>query len=340
VTERTAELRIVEDLWRQLSAVDPALYRRANRSIRRRRTMRTLALALLALLGLAGAAVAAKTLLFGESVARRYPLNPRVTQSVTGRERLLSLRAVDPQGGPVWAMRIFTPETSQSLCAQVGRVVSGQLVALGTNGAFHNDHLAHPLPLEAQGCGGTDAHGHPTLTFSPDIFDTSAVLFPRHCLDPQTRRLHEDSAQGLQLLVARLRRSGPASRLQEAERRYRQARELVVHPPPPCDPATLRTIFAGFVGPAGGTVSLVDSGGRRHVVVARRRDHGAYLFVLNGQLDGSTMTFSVQYPNGTTCVLPNPWWGPEETQRHAQSAELTRRCLQASGYRPRPAKLR
>jgi hypothetical protein len=343
VTERTAELRIVEDLWRQLSAVDPALYRRANRSIRRRRTMRTLALALLALLGLAGAALAAKTLLFGKSVSPPYRLTTFARPAFPGSAKLLPLRVSDPQGGPPWAVRTFVPPQArgtQQMCVQIGRVVSDQLVALGIDGAFDDDKLAHPLPVEAAGCAGIDAHGNGTGTLAPEIRDASGVIFQRHCLDPQTRSENESIALGAQLVLARVRRTGPRSKLEQAVREYRRARNLVAHPPPPCDPAALRTVVTGFVGPAGGTVTLVEPGGKRHVAIADRRNDDAYLFVLDGQVLDSTMTLSVQYPNGAICPLPAPWADRAELRKHPQSARSLRACLRASGYVPRRSKLR
>ncbi|HEY7933683.1 MAG TPA: hypothetical protein VID48_07645 [Solirubrobacteraceae bacterium] len=104
-----------------------------------------------ALLALAGAsiALAASGLLNGSAVKPRGPLNPRAFQGIPapGGSRLLSLRVADPQGGPVWSMRIVHT-TRGEVCVQVGRLHNGQLGELGIDGAFDNDRRFHPLPPE------------------------------------------------------------------------------------------------------------------------------------------------------------------------------------------------
>jgi hypothetical protein len=67
---------------------------------------------------------------------------------VAGGSRLLPLRAPDPAGGLPWGMRIVHT-TRGLICVQVGRVADGQLGELGTDGAFGDDGLFHPLPAGA-----------------------------------------------------------------------------------------------------------------------------------------------------------------------------------------------
>jgi hypothetical protein len=67
---------------------------------------------------------------------------------VLGGTRLLSLRAPDPAGGLPWGMRVVHT-TRGLICVQIGRVEHGQLGELGSDGAFHDDGLFHPLPADA-----------------------------------------------------------------------------------------------------------------------------------------------------------------------------------------------
>jgi hypothetical protein len=67
---------------------------------------------------------------------------------VAASSRLLPIRAPDPQGGLPWGLRLVRT-TSGLLCLQVGRVVGGQLVQLGIDGAFADDGRRHPIAADA-----------------------------------------------------------------------------------------------------------------------------------------------------------------------------------------------
>lgn len=146
---------LVEDHWPQLLAVDERVLREAVRKAAHRRLVRTLALALLGLVA-AAALAAAATWIFGSVAPHEF-----ASLESTGRgsltpagTRLVRLRVADPEGGPPWGLRELKTSRNRT-CFQVGRVVRGELVALGVAGAFGNDGRAHRLPVETEGCGST-----------------------------------------------------------------------------------------------------------------------------------------------------------------------------------------
>jgi hypothetical protein len=125
--------------------------------------------------------------MFGRSSGGSSGTPYRPEALVVTSVRLLSLRAADPAGGPSWGMRVVT--TSRGLlCAQIGRVLHGELGQLGLDGAFHDDqrfHLLAPnaLPeVRAQGTAGDDAGcAAPKETFAAQIegLDRNAVTNPQ-----------------------------------------------------------------------------------------------------------------------------------------------------------------
>lgn len=75
--------------------------------------------------------------------------------------RLLPIRVADPDGGPPWGIRLVKTSRGET-CIQVGRVVDGQIGALGIDGAWRDDHQFHeikPNDQLADICGATDAAG-------------------------------------------------------------------------------------------------------------------------------------------------------------------------------------
>ena len=173
------EFDLVEDFWRELVAVDDRITARARGREARRRLRRTLVLAILAILGLAALAFAASRLLEGDDAPRVFP-RPAEIESVgpptPGTVELLPTRTDDPEAGagaPPWGLRVFYTEAG-SVCLQAGRVVGGKLVALGIAGAFGNDGLAHPLPVEAEGCAPAPEGRRVRLT-AISVLDASAL---------------------------------------------------------------------------------------------------------------------------------------------------------------------
>lgn len=135
-----------------------------------------LALILLALVAVLGA---------GSSRDRGHS-SPGPEALVATSVRLLALRVPDPRGGPPWGMRLVT--TAQGLlCAQVGRVLHGELGQLGLDGAFHDDGRFHALAPEdlpevrAQGAQSDADCVAPKETFAGEIdgLDRNAVENPQ-----------------------------------------------------------------------------------------------------------------------------------------------------------------
>jgi hypothetical protein len=149
---------LVEDFWQKLLAADDRVMARARAGAARRQLRRTLVLAVLAILGLAALGFAARALLMGDDAPRVFPRAPELPglgAPAPGTIALLPTRALDPVAGvaqPPWGLRVFFTD-ADNVCLQPGRVVNGRLVALGTGGAFGDDGLAHPLPVEAEDCG-------------------------------------------------------------------------------------------------------------------------------------------------------------------------------------------
>jgi hypothetical protein len=81
---------------------------------------------------------------------------------VRGGAVLTGLRVADPAGGPLWGLRL-TRTTRGDVCLTVGRVVRGQLGALGINEAFGDDGRFHPFSTNFSNgvqCVPADADGH------------------------------------------------------------------------------------------------------------------------------------------------------------------------------------
>jgi hypothetical protein len=142
---------LVENFWRELLAVDQRLLERARRGEARRRLRRTLVLAVLAVLALGALAFAASRLFERGEPAPTRPPDPTELAAVPGTVHVLTTTAADPDGGPQWAIRVFFTESQG--CMQVGRLVSGKLVALGIGGAFHDDGRYHALAKRVEACG-------------------------------------------------------------------------------------------------------------------------------------------------------------------------------------------
>jgi hypothetical protein len=130
-------------LLRRIEQAEPAQPRRA---LRRRRLVLPLAIACLVLV--AASAAAALLLTRGESVAPAFvlPATPHagLGEPQPGTLSLLPMRVADPEGGPPWGMRVIRTTRGQ-LCLQAGRVVDGELGAIGSGYAFDGDGRFHPL---------------------------------------------------------------------------------------------------------------------------------------------------------------------------------------------------
>jgi hypothetical protein len=158
-------------------------------------------------------------------------------------DRLLPIRAADPDGGPPWGIRLVKTNRNAT-CIQVGRVVGGQIGQLGIDTAWHDDHEFHeikPNDQLADICGSTDgagngfanqgAYGAPASVDVP-LYNSGGG--PGRCLSPFA---------GSPLGGPRGRPVPPALKRRlktiEQQRAASQA----------CPVSGMRMIFAGLLGP-------------------------------------------------------------------------------------------
>lgn len=183
------QFELVESFWQQLVALDERIVRQATRRVARRRLIRTLALALLGLVAAAALAVAAATWIFGSAAPPVLgPLEQGNIGTLTpGSVRLLGVRVADPVEGPAWSLRVFKT-SKRRVCFQVGRVVDGQLVALGVAGAFDDDRQAHALPIEHEACGTLESRRPTRFGAVSQVTSTSGLVGPEGCRDPCSSR--------------------------------------------------------------------------------------------------------------------------------------------------------
>ncbi len=163
----------------------------------------------------------ALVLLHHRSNANPTPANPVAVGTVS-----IAAQAPDPTGGLPWGLRTIQTGRLQA-CLQIGRLQSGQIGALGQDGAFDNDGRFHPIPLANNfGCGRTDAHGYLFLNVFAVQIPASAALGASSCCRP---------TQPPARLLAQLPKS---------LRRY-----------PSCPARDLRNVAFGVLGPEAVSVS-------------------------------------------------------------------------------------
>jgi hypothetical protein len=206
-------------VWQRVIAEEPPREHRAPRGRRAPRGTRgsrgrrgprvhrrTLVLIVPLLLALAGCgALAAGVIRFGapvKPVPRIFP-GPRAGNGtpIAGTERLLPIATPDPEGGPVWGMRLY--HTTRGLgCVQVGRVLDGRFGALGQDGAFGNDGRFHEVPVTApqffdNDCSNLDANGRTFLNLS--LFDQAASgWFGRgNCVPAGSNKMNTPPGSGI-----------------------------------------------------------------------------------------------------------------------------------------------
>ncbi|HEY5197133.1 MAG TPA: hypothetical protein VIJ51_08915 [Solirubrobacteraceae bacterium] len=271
--------------------------RRHTTARRRGRHTSLLAAALAGLLVLAAAGFAATRL-----IQSGTPITPPAGFSPTpragfgmlspGSARLLQITAADPAGGPPWGMRVL--RTTRGLgCVQVGRLVDGEIGALGQDGAFADDGRFHALPATAIStgtmCEPLDAAGQTFVAVSSHGAAASGVV--QDCQKAPIRLPANLPAD----VRARLRRLGPT---------------------PICPPEDLRTLYYGLLGPKASSLTYRSPGGQL-VTTPTVGPDGAYLVVLPGTGPHTPPTsystvgaspasgiVSVQYTGGARCVIP------------------------------------
>jgi hypothetical protein len=251
-----------------------------------------------------------------------YPLTATAGNGIvtSSSVHLLPVAVQDPAGGPPWGLRI--DRTTRGLvCIVAGRRDYGTVGALGIDGAFHNDHLFHPLAVNSQEqstCSSTDRAGNAFINVA----------------------LQADALSGIQAQcraesVSALRRSLPRAPGSLFGKYYASL--------PPCHLGQLRDIYYGLLGPdaisvtypgphgATLTEKTVGSDGA-YLVVAPGTDQicqhygifggtGCGIGGTNGSTAGMPAGFfdTVTYRNGKTCHVDRL----QADQRRAAAAYQT-----------------
>ena len=218
----------------------------------------------------------------------------------TGSSRLLPVRAEDPAGGLPWGMRVS--ETTRGLgCVAVGRVLDGQLGALGIDGAFGDDGRFHPLPVALTAgpgeCAPLDARGELFINISENDVPTSGSVF-RRCYPPG-------------MVVG-------------------------ARPGELCAQKDERNFYYGLLGPQATSIAYRYAGVTH--TIAPRGPQGAYLIVLptagGDHFNGATSTLMptrspitrIAYRGGLVCRFPQ-----------AEGPPPSDVCDTPPGYMPAPA---
>ncbi|HEY6760838.1 MAG TPA: hypothetical protein VI318_15175 [Baekduia sp.] len=215
---------------------------------------------------------------------------------VPGTAKVLALRVPDPDGGPPWGVRMSV--TTRSLgCLHPGRVVGGQVGALGQDDVFGNDGRFHPFPADHQlmigACAQLDAN----------------------------RRLFTASIQG-GLPAAGTTENGACS----------PAGTVTGDPTVRfCPDADERTLAIGALGPNARTITYIGDDGAPHVQQLAR-PYGVYLIVRRGLVYGvgagttaslygtpnpnpyNTTITKVTFADGTSCPVTREGWATPDHQ--------------------------
>lgn len=228
------------------------------------------------------AASAGAALLFssGEAVAPAFvlPATPAegLGEPVPGSLALLPMRVADPEGGPPWGMRVI--RTSRGLlCLQAGRVVDGQLGALGTGYAFHADKRFHPFladdAISTDACPAVGASGTAFLPGPPVIVPANGLALAGENV-AQSDQVHCD-LPGQQNWGVR------------------------------CPQSELRQVAVGLLGPNARSIGVTNADGSSFTVDPYGPE-GAYLIVLPAQPNANAGMSSGAYesPFGSVSSAP------------------------------------
>ncbi len=288
-----AELPILEEIGAEIERIvraeesPPPARARARRKRARWRRARPLSVIVALALGCTGAAFASGLLSFGAPVSSTHVFSSAqvgLGALTPGSEKLLAIATPDPQGGPPWGLRELTT-TRGAGCVQVGRLVDGSLVALGQDGAFGNDDLAHQVPASA----GINS-------FSCALLDSKGQLF------------HSVTFIGQTASAAwwfRSTRCVPTGTPQPTSAAH-----------PACPLRDERDVYYGLLGPDAKSITFTVGGRRRTQATVGAQ--GAYLIVTDAaarqQIPGAggatsddvpvfSAITSIEYRNGATCNL-------------------------------------
>ncbi len=200
-------------------------------------------------------AVGALGFLHGSNNAHPTPAtNPVAVGTVS-----IAAQAPDPAGGLPWALRTIQARRLQA-CLQIGRLQSGQIGALGQDGAFHNDRRFHSIALKTSfPCARTDAHGYLYLNVLEQGATASAAL---------------GNTEGCQ--IEPLRSHVPPVPHGTHTRRL-----------PGCPKRDLRSIAFGVLGPDAVSVTYSLN---HHTMTERTGPDGAYVAVVPGATELCTFS--------------------------------------------------
>jgi hypothetical protein len=228
----------------------------------------------------AASAGAALLISSGKTVAPAFVL-PATPSSGLGEPlpqtlALLPMRAADPEGGPTWGMRVI--RTSRGLlCLQAGRVIDGQLGALGTGYAFHGDKHFHPFvpddAISTDTCPAVGASGSAFLPGPP-------VIVP---------------ANGLPLAGENVTKGGQVHCDLPGQENWGVR----------CPQAELRQVAMGLLGPHAKSIEVSNADGSNFSIDPYGPE-GAYLIVLPAQANANTSMASGAYegPFGSVSNAP------------------------------------
>jgi hypothetical protein len=295
-----------------------------------------LSVLLIALAGGSVAVAATHLLPEGRSVPAPKSVPGSYVHRYSGPDRVLTVRAADPDGGLPWGLRVTrTRPTGGMACAQVGRVQDERLGVIGRDGAFGDDGRFHLLPKAlVRGCGGLDARGRPSLQAGGQPAASGIEGWSEQTGGCELPAQRENRTEGLRALEGQLRlfeRRGQTAEARTARRDLARERGHARSSIDLCAPGSRRTVFYGFAGPNARVVTLTEDGQGPRTVRTSADDSGAYLFVLRGTDDAHrSVRISTRFASGRTC----PAGGP------GQNAVARRACEADAGYdfRPRSGK--
>jgi hypothetical protein len=249
---------------------------------RPRRSRRIGMFAALAALAVAACAWGATQLLSGSMVVTGFlPASPNtgVGAPLASSAALLGLRTDDPGGGPPWGMRIVRTTRGQA-CVQVGRVLDGNVGAIGSGYAFGDDGRFHPFsPEDALGlrCIQPDVNGHVFDVQGPMTVSENALSLAESMVDRVHCDLPGEHDWGLR-----------------------------------CPLSQLRVLAFGTLGPDARTMTVSYRG--RSSTVVPYGPEGAYLLVFKAPKGTNVGYFGAQAPHppvltvhfadGSSCQLP------------------------------------
>ena len=278
-----------------------------------RRGIRLLFTALLIVLAGGSVAVAASRLLpEGRAVPAPKQATGGYVHRYTGTDRVLAVRAPDPDGGLPWALRFTRSRPTGGLgCTQVGRVQNGRLGVVGTDGAFADDGRFHPLPKALiRACGGLDARGRPSLQAGGQPSASGLEGWSKQtggCESPAQRQNRTEGAKAIEAQLQLFEQRGQAAEAVAARRDLERERTLAREDIALCALASRRTIYYGFAGPGTQSITLREDGQSPRTIQAAAGDSGAYLFVLGGSEDEhGSVRIEARFAGGRRCPVGGP----------------------------------